>query len=121
VSEEQRPFRSRFAEGSDAFPLRQSLRCRDELIQRCLTLVLTAILAGLLVSFGLTAHRLFVHHRARAGVWGEILLLGAVGVALILTARRLMRNIFEIKELLGEWRLWRARARTGWNGPQDSA
>jgi len=116
VSDEQRPYRSRFAEGSDAFPLRQSLRCRDELIHRGIQLVLSGILAGLLVSFGLAAHRLFVHHRARAGVWGEVLLLLVVGVALALTARRLVRNIMSIKELYGEWRLWRTRARTGWDG-----
>ncbi|MBK9304666.1 MAG: hypothetical protein IPM94_12480 [bacterium] len=116
MSDEQRPYRSRFAEGSDAFPLRQSLRCRDELIQRGIQLVLSGILAGLLVSFGLAAHRLFVHHRARAGVWGEILLMGVVGVALALTVRRLARNLFAIRELFGEWRLWRTRARTGWDG-----
>lgn len=116
MRDEQRPYRSRFAEGSDAFPLRQSLRCRDELIQRGIQMVLAAILTGLLVSFGLTAHRLFVHHRAKAGVWGEILLLGVVGVALALTARRLVLNIFSMKELYGEWRLWRTRARTGWDG-----
>lgn len=116
MSDERRPYRSRFAEGSDAFPLRQSLRCRDELIQRSIKLALSAILAGLLVSFGLTAHRLFVHHRAKAGVWGEILLVGLVGIALALTVRRIVRNILDIKELLGEWRRWRTLARTGGGG-----
>ncbi len=115
LSDDGRPYRSRFAEDSDAFPLRQSLRCRDELIQRGIKAALSAVLAGLLVSFGLSAHRLFDHHRARAGVWGEVLLLGLVLVTLALTIRRLVLNVIEIKELLREWRLWRTRVRTGWD------
>lgn len=115
MSDHGRPNRSRFAENSDAFPLRQSLRCRDELIQTTIKTVLSVILAGLLVSFGLTAHRLFDHHRARAGVWGEVLLLGVVGVVLVLTVRRVVLNLLSIKGLIGEWRLWGARARSGWD------
>ncbi|MBA4378492.1 MAG: hypothetical protein C0395_07545 [Gemmatimonas sp.] len=115
MSDHGRPYRSRFAEESDAFPLRQSLRCRDEIIQRSIKAALGAILAWLLISFGLSAHRLFDHHRAKAGVWGEVLLLGLVLVTLALTVRRLVYNILEIKELIGERRLWRARARSGWD------
>ncbi len=113
MSDDGHPYRSRFAEESDAFPLRQSLRCRDELVQRSVKTALAVILVGLLISFGLSAHRLFDHHRARAGVWGEVLLLGLVVVTLALTVRRIVTNLLEIKELLGEWRLWRTRARTG--------
>jgi hypothetical protein len=115
LSHDGRPYRSRFAKDSDAFPLRQSLRCRDELIQRSIKAALGAVLAGLLVSFGLSAHRLFDHHRAKAGVWGEVLLLGLVLVTLALTIRRLVLNMIAIKELLTEWRLWRTRVRTGWD------
>ncbi|MDO9695374.1 MAG: hypothetical protein Q7W56_11630 [Candidatus Latescibacteria bacterium] len=116
MSDHGRPNHSRFAENSDAFPLRQALRCRDELIQTVIKTALSAVLACLLVSFGLSAHRLFDHHRAKAGVWGEVLLLGVVGFVLLLTVRGVVLNLLSFKGLIGEWRLWSARARTGWDG-----
>ncbi len=101
------PFRPRFDGDSDAFILRQYLRCREEIVRLGITLVLQA---GLLVAFALfarTMHQLFQVHGQRLAGWVEPAVLGFIAVAILLAARRLWRLIGELREARQDLRRYR--------------
>ena len=99
---QEHPFRPRVeTDRGDAFWLRQSLRCRDELVRLSITILLQAALLVAFVLFGRTAWRLFHSHARTLPGWLSPLLLGATAVAVLLSLRRLVL-------LVRQWRATRA-------------
>lgn len=109
-----RPFRSRFDEGEDLFPLRQSLRARDELVHRLITALILGGFAAALVLFGRAVHRLIARHGDGGAGWLEPAAWALVGLALAVTLRRIwhhVRAIVELREELKNYRREIARLR----------
>lgn len=99
-----RPYRSRFADGEDLFPLRQYLRARDELIHRGITATVLTGFAVALVLFGRAVHRLIARHGDGGAGWLEPAAWALVLLALGVTLRRVWRHLAAIRELRGELR-----------------
>ena len=94
------PFRSRFRRGDGAaFALRQYMRAREEVYQRVVMTGVQALFAVFLLLFARTLHQLFVSHGRDLSNWVEIVCQGVVLLFVAVLVRRVVRNIYEIKEL----------------------
>ncbi len=93
TSVRENPFRSRFEGDADLFPLRQSMRCREEFVQR---LVLSLVQAGFLTALVLliwSIHRAFVRHGTHAAAWIEPACLLLVVFTALSLARKIVSNV----------------------------
>ena len=108
------PFRPRVtAEEGDAFWLRQSLRCREELVRIGVTFGLqTALLVAFLL-FGHTAWRLFRTSGANLPPWLGPGILGATALAVLLSVRRLVVLARQWRETRRDLREYRRRLEGG--------
>ncbi len=80
------------------------MRCRDELAHR---IVLSLVQSGFVVALvflGWSLHKMFVRHGANVAGWIEPLALLAVLAVIVLSLRRVVRNIIDINELRVELR-----------------
>jgi len=95
-------FRSRFDQAEDLFPLRQYLRIREELVRRSITSVVLIAFAVALAMFGRSMHRMIARHGDGGATWLEPTAWTLVAVSLLLTARRIWRNVNAVLELRTE-------------------
>ena len=106
-----RPFRSRFADGEDLFPLRQYLRARDELVHRLITAVILTGFGVALLLFGRSVHHMIARHGNGGAAWLEPAAWAVIGLALAVTVRRIWRHGRAIAELRAEMRISREHVR----------
>ena len=96
-------FESRFKTGEGVeFPLRQYLRCREELVSLAVQAVLLVVFAVTLTLFGRTLNGLFITHGADLKPVFRWLALGALFVFIVSVLRRLYNKIMEMREVRGE-------------------
>ncbi len=95
-------FRSRFNQAEDLFPLRQYLRIREELIQRSVTSVILMGFAVALLLFGRSMHHLIARHGDGGASWLEPAGWALVAISILLTFRRIWRNVTNIIVLKDE-------------------
>jgi cytochrome c oxidase subunit IV len=86
------------------FPLRQYMRCRDEIAHRVILAVIQAGFLVALVILGLAIHRAFERHGASAAGWIEPATLVLVAVVMISLARKMVVNIRESIRVRAEMR-----------------
>jgi len=86
-------FRSRFNQAEDLFPLRQYLRIRDELIQRSVTSLILLGFSVALILFGRSMHNMIARHGNGGADWLEPAGWALVIISLLLTLRRIWRNV----------------------------
>jgi cytochrome c oxidase subunit IV len=89
------PFRSRFEGDADMFPLRQYMRCREEIAHR---VILSLVQAGFLVALiylAFAIHRAFERHGTSAAAWIEPATLVLVAVVMLSLTRKMLINIRE--------------------------
>jgi len=94
-------FRSRFREGNGDFPIRQYLRCRDEIYSGIVHVVLLAAFLTALGFFGKTLWQLFDRHGADLSPWYRRgALVGLFGMILLVGFRLWIkiRNLREVRE-----------------------
>ena len=101
------PFRPRFERDSDAFLLRQSLRCREEIVRLWITLILQTGLLLAFVLFARTLVHVFRTHGSHLAAWLAPLVFGFVGVAILLAGRRIWRLVAELREVRRDLREYR--------------
>ncbi len=96
-------FESRFRDGSDInFPLRQYLRCKEEVYASIVHLLVLGIFAVVLSMFSVTLNNIFVNHGSDLKPWYRLLALGILGVFVLSVIRRLYHKILDIKDLKNE-------------------
>ncbi len=111
------PFRSRFDGDADLFPLRQYMRCRDEIAHRVIfSLVQTGFLVAL-VYLGWAMHQAFVRHGESAPAWVEpaslllvLVVMVSVGRKIVINVREAVRVRAEMKRLTAEIKAVKDRA-----------
>ena len=111
TSDREHPFRSRFAGDADMFPLRQYMRCRDEIAHRVILSVLQAGFLVALVLLGLAIHRAFERHGAGAPGWIEPATLILVAGVMTSLARKMVVNVRESFRVRGEMKRLTAEIR----------
>jgi len=104
-----RPFRSRFVDGEDLFPLRQYMRAREEVVHRGITSLILTGFAVALLFFGRAVHRMIARHGDGGAVWLEPAAWALIGLTLAVTLRRIWRHGAAIRELRAEMRTTRAQ------------
>ena len=77
------------------FPLRQYMRCRDEIAHRVILAVVQAGFLVALVFLGLAIHRAFERHGASAAGWIEPATLALVGFVMFSLGRKMVVNVRE--------------------------
>lgn len=91
-------FRSRFREGPADFPLRQYMRCREDIQS---SIVMLVVLAAFLISLVFFAHavwRLFATHGRDLSPWYQRLALSGMVLMILLVMRRIWIKIRDIGE-----------------------
>jgi predicted membrane chloride channel (bestrophin family) len=102
-------FESRFRDGSGSnFPLRQYLRCREDLSSGIIHMLLLVTFAGVLVVFARTVNTLFLQHGADLSPWVRYVAVGLVLVLVLVLVRRAFRRFVELRETWGEMRQLRS-------------
>ena len=105
-------YRSRFRDGGGVdFPLRQYLRCRDDLFSGMVHFVVLAAFVVSLVFFGRTMNDLFDSHGGHLDPWvrrGAMLMLG---LFVLLMARRLLLKFRYLRETRAEMQAMKAQLR----------
>ncbi len=102
-------FRSRFAEGSGAFPLRQYLRCREEMFSSVIQVLILSVFIITLLVFARTLDQMFVAHAESLEPWYRWVALGGMAVMVLLVVRRLWQKIRETQQLRQEMRRLRPK------------
>jgi len=95
------------------FPVRQYLRCREDMVSSVVHAVLLAVFLGTLVAFGRTLHGLFVRHGADLNPWyerGGFVLLALFCLSVL---RRLYYKVTELWDIRREMIALKASFRTG--------
>lgn len=112
-------FESRFRDGSGVeFPVRQYMRCREDLASGLVHLALLTVFLVTLVAFGRTLHGLFQRHGTDLNPWferGAFLLLALFCLSVL---RRLYYKFTELRVLRREMAALKASFRGG--VPDDS-
>jgi hypothetical protein len=103
-------FQSRFRSGEGVqFPLRQYLRCREDLFSSAIHLLLLVVFTVAMVIFARTVDQIFVVHGAELNPWyRRIALLSLVFVVMSLL-RRIVRKFNYLRETRAEMRGLRAQ------------
>jgi len=95
-------FRSRFREGSVDFPIRQYLRCREELVSGIIHAVLLAAFFVALIYFGKTLWNLFEAHGAQISPWYRRTAMFGLSIAILFVAIRLWIKVRNIRDVRSE-------------------
>lgn len=96
-------FESRFRTGEGAdFPLRQYLRCREELIAQFVQGLLLLVFAVTLALFARPLNALFERHGADLSPLWRWMALGALFLFIVSVLRRLYGRVTEIREIRRE-------------------
>ena len=99
-------FDSRFrsGEGTD-FPLRQYMRCKEELSGGLVHMVLLLAFFLTLLGFGKTLNTLFVNHGADISSAYRWMAMGMLGLFLLSVLRRLFHKILDLRDIRREMAL----------------
>jgi uncharacterized membrane protein YcjF (UPF0283 family) len=97
----QNQFRSRF-DDTDVFPLRQYLRCRDEMIQKSILLFIQSCFA-----FAYRVHQAFQKHVPDSSLWLEVGALSFIMIFVAVLIGRVIRNIRNVLELRADIQTYR--------------
>lgn len=96
-------FESKFRTGAGIeFPLRQYLRCREELISLGFQAALLAAFSITLALFGRTLNDLFSNHGSHLNPMFRWVAFAALFVFIISVLRRIYFKVAEMKEIRGE-------------------
>jgi len=95
-------FTSRFRESSSDFPLRQYLRCREELYSGIVHVILLAAFLITLFYFGRTLWLLFAQHGADLSPWYRRGAMVGVTVVILIVAGRLWAKLRTLREVRQE-------------------
>jgi len=96
-------FESRFRDGSAVdFPVRQYLRCREDLFSTIVHALLLAAFLVTLVFFGRTLDRLFDVHGAQLNPWFRRGALALLGIFCLLVVLRLAGKVAAIRGIRRE-------------------
>ncbi len=94
--------RSRFRDGGGDFPLRQYMRCREELFSSVIHALLLAAFLVTLVYFGRTLWQLFAVHGAELSPWYRRVSMFGMAVVILFVTIRFWRKIGDIREVRQE-------------------
>ncbi len=107
-------FESRFKDGSSVdFPVRQYLRCREDLSSSMVHIVLLAVFAGTLMAFGRTLAGLFDQHGADLSPWYERGAFALLAVFCLSVLCRLYYKVIALRDLRREMVELKATFRNG--------
>jgi TRAP-type C4-dicarboxylate transport system permease small subunit len=98
-------FRSRFAEGNAAFPLRQYFRCREELVSSIVHAVILLAFLITLLYFSRTIWQVFAAHGTDLSPWYRRLAMFAMVLVELIVVYRLwrkVRNIFHLRQEMNQ-------------------
>lgn len=96
-------FQSKFRQSSGVeFPLRQYLRCREELVSLCVHCVLWIVFTVSLILFGRTLNDLFLNHGDHLNPIYRWMALAILFVFILSVLRRLYYKVMDIKEIRAE-------------------
>lgn len=113
-------FRSRFDEAGQEFPLRQYMRCREDVASSIVHAVLLAGFAVALVLFGRVLWRVFSVHGGDLSPWYQRFSALGVGIMILFVLRRLWGRVQNAREARDEMRALQARLRAlGEDAPRD--
>jgi hypothetical protein len=113
-------FESRFRDGSGVdFPVRQYLRCREDLVSGLVHVALLAAFFGVLVAFGRTLAGFFAHHGDQVATWLRIGAWVLLVVFCLSVLRRLYYKVAELRVLRREMRELKAAFRGAEASPGD--
>jgi len=107
-------FESRFKDGSSVdFPVRQYLRCREDLFSGIVHVALLAVFAGTLIAFGRTLAGLFNRHGADLNPWYERGAFVLLALFCLSVLRRLYYKVIEMRDVRREMVALKASFRAG--------
>ena len=110
-------FESRFKDVSSVdFPVRQYLRCREDLFSTIVHVALLAVFAGTLMAFGRTLAGLFDQHGAHLSPWYERGAFALLAVFCLSVLCRLYYKVTELRNLRREMVELKATFRNGGSG-----
>ncbi len=96
-------FGSRFRDGSGTdFPVRQYLRCREDLFSGIIHAGLTVVFLLTLLAFTRSLGALFDHHGAGLSPWYRHFTLGLMVFFMLSVLRRLYYKVRDLWEIRGE-------------------
>jgi hypothetical protein len=95
-------FRSRFRDSTGNFPLRQYLRCREEVYSGTVHVIVLGAFIVAMILFGRSTWLLFDRHEIGRGPWLQRGLLLAIVLFILFLARRLWRRIQDLREVRTE-------------------
>ncbi|MBU8870330.1 MAG: hypothetical protein KOO60_05600 [Gemmatimonadales bacterium] len=96
-------FQSRFQQGSGVeFPLRQYLRCREELVSEGVQGGLWVVFGVTLIFFGRTLNDMFLNHGDHLSPMYRWAALGTLFVFILSVLRRLYYKVVDMKEIRRE-------------------
>ena len=113
-------FESRFKDVSSVdFPVRQYLRCREDLFSTIVHVALLAVFAGTLMAFGRTLAGLFDQHGAHLSPWYERGAFALLAVFCLSVLCRLYYKVTELRNLRREMVELKATFRSGGSRGDD--
>jgi hypothetical protein len=111
-------FRSRFSEGNVDFPIRQYLRCRDEIYSGIIHAILLLAFLVALVYFGKTLWQLFARHGAELSPWYRRGAMTGMTVMILFVALRFWLKVRNLREVRDEMKYLKSQLPTARNTAQ---